>query len=76
MPDKESCGPSEEFLKMRRLVLRERARRERALVEKARLKRMMLPGCLKKITGWSRSTFTGPWHGAALQRVRISTSWL
>ena len=38
MPDKESCWPSEEFLKMRRLVLRECARRERALVKKARVK--------------------------------------
>jgi hypothetical protein len=38
VPEGERCELSDEFLKMRRLVLRERARRERVLVENARIK--------------------------------------
>ncbi|MDD2360683.1 MAG: hypothetical protein PHS89_08665 [Syntrophaceticus schinkii] len=51
MPEGERCELSDEFLKMRRLVLRERARRERVLVENARIKAEDVAKMLKEDYG-------------------------
>ena len=51
MPEGESGGLTKEFLKMRRLVLRDRARRERALFEDARIKAEDVAKMLKENYG-------------------------
>lgn len=51
MPEGERCELSDEFLKMRRLVLRERARREWVLVENARIKAEDVAKMLKEDYG-------------------------
>lgn len=67
MPYGESGGLSKEFLKMRKLVLRERARRKRVLFEDARIKAKDVAKMLKEKYGVKQVYLYGSlaWGGFA-----------
>lgn len=67
MPEGKRCELSEEFLRMRRLVLRDRAGRGRALIENARIKADGVARMLKECYGVKQVYLYGSlaWGGFA-----------